>query len=109
MAARFAEALQPAATVDDNPAPIAGSMKPEAAADAVPAPRTSKQTAIVALMQRPSGASITDLIDATGWLPHTTRAALSGLRKKGIDHRPERSRAGRRVGLPHRYGRAVAA
>ncbi len=35
-------------------------------------------------MQRPSGASIADLIDATGWLPHTTRAALSGLRKKGI-------------------------
>ncbi len=35
-------------------------------------------------MQRPGGASIADLIDATGWLPHTTRAALTGLRKKGI-------------------------
>jgi len=32
-----------------------------------------------------------DLIAATGWLPHTTRAALSRLRKKGITI--ERSRA----------------
>ncbi|HKX80142.1 MAG TPA: DUF3489 domain-containing protein [Novosphingobium sp.] len=23
------------------------------------------------------------MVDATGWLPHTTRAALTGLRKKG--------------------------
>ena len=48
------------------------------------APRAPKQSAIVALMQRPGGASIADLIDATGWLPHTTRAALTGLRKKGF-------------------------
>jgi hypothetical protein len=25
----------------------------------------------------------TSLVDATGWLPHTTRAALTGLRKRG--------------------------
>ena len=24
------------------------------------------------------------MIDATGWLPHTTRAALTGLRKRGF-------------------------
>jgi len=24
-----------------------------------------------------------ELVTATGWLPHTTRAALTGLRKKG--------------------------
>jgi hypothetical protein len=24
------------------------------------------------------------LVDATGWLPHTTRAALTGLRKRGF-------------------------
>ena len=29
------------------------------------------------------GATLADLIEATGWLPHTTRAALTGLRKKG--------------------------
>src|SRR5208337_2393059 len=30
------------------------------------------------------GATIDELIDATGWLPHTTRAALTGLRKRGF-------------------------
>jgi hypothetical protein len=24
-----------------------------------------------------------EMVEATGWLPHTTRAALTGLRKKG--------------------------
>jgi hypothetical protein len=42
-------------------------------------------------MERDAGASMDDLIAATGWLPHTTRAALSRLRKKGITI--ERSRA----------------
>jgi hypothetical protein len=47
------------------------------------AARTSKITGVLALLQRPEGASIADLIAATDWLPHTTRAALTGLRKKG--------------------------
>jgi len=41
-----------------------------------------KQARIIALLSRPEGASLDDLIAATGWLPHTTRAALTGLRKK---------------------------
>ena len=43
-----------------------------------------KSTIVVGLMQRADGATIEDLIAATGWLPHSTRAALSGLRKKGV-------------------------
>jgi DNA-binding IclR family transcriptional regulator len=35
------------------------------------------------MLQRQQGASITELAEATGWLPHTTRAALTGLRKRG--------------------------
>jgi hypothetical protein len=34
-------------------------------------------------LQRANGASLVDLTQATGWLPHTTRAALTGLRKRG--------------------------
>ena len=34
---------------------------------------------------RPGGASMEDLIVATGWLPHTTRAALTRLRQRGYD------------------------
>jgi hypothetical protein len=44
----------------------------------------SKQAAIVDLLQRETGASITELTEATGWLPHTTRAALTGLRRRGL-------------------------
>ena len=30
-----------------------------------------------------SGATLDEMVTLTGWLPHTTRAALTGLRKKG--------------------------
>jgi hypothetical protein len=43
----------------------------------------SKQATIVDLMTRPKGATLDELIKATDWLPHTTRAALTGLRKRG--------------------------
>ena len=35
------------------------------------------------MLQRDHGATIDELIDATDWLAHTTRAALTGLRKRG--------------------------
>jgi hypothetical protein len=48
------------------------------------APRTgSKSAAVIALLRREQGATLTEMVEATGWLPHTTRAALTGLRKKG--------------------------
>jgi hypothetical protein len=48
------------------------------------APRAgSKSAAVIALLGREQGATLADMIEATGWLPHTTRAALTGLRKKG--------------------------
>ncbi|MGA0598826.1 DUF3489 domain-containing protein [Enterovirga sp. CN4-39] len=50
--------------------------------DATPRPAT-KQTMILDLLRRGEGASIGELMDATGWLPHTTRAALSRLRSAG--------------------------
>jgi predicted transcriptional regulator len=50
----------------------------------VPAsPRASKTSIVLDLLRRPEGATLNELVDATGWLPHTTRAALTGLRKKG--------------------------
>src|SRR5207249_12221867 len=45
--------------------------------------RPSKKAAIVALLERPNGAAIGDLIEATGWQTHSVRAALTGLRKEG--------------------------
>lgn len=49
-----------------------------------PAPRgPSKIDQVVGLLKRESGAALAEMIEVTGWLPHTTRAALTGLRKKG--------------------------
>ena len=45
-------------------------------------------------LQRADGATIIDLTEATGWLPHTTRAALTGLRKRGYAVIRERIGAG---------------
>ena len=50
---------------------------------ATPARPASKARLVLQLLQRPEGATIAQLVAATGWLPHTTRAALTGLRKKG--------------------------
>ena len=43
----------------------------------------SKISIVLDLLQRADGATLAELVEATGWLPHTTRAALTGLRKKG--------------------------
>jgi hypothetical protein len=43
----------------------------------------SKLARVIALLERDRGATIAELIAATGWLAHTTRAALTGLRKRG--------------------------
>jgi Protein of unknown function (DUF3489) len=52
--------------------------------DRVAIPRDgSKLALVIDLLQRSDGATIPNLTEATGWLPHTTRAALTGLRKRG--------------------------
>ena len=52
-----------------------------------PAPAAPKQptkaSQVEALLTRSAGASLDELCHATGWLPHTCRAFLTGLRKKG--------------------------
>jgi len=43
----------------------------------------TKAQQLISLLLRDGGASIAELATTLGWLPHTTRAAMSGLRKKG--------------------------
>ena len=50
--------------------------------DASAKPQT-KAAQVEALLSREGGASLGDLCRTTGWLPHTARAFLTGLRKKG--------------------------
>jgi Protein of unknown function (DUF3489) len=50
----------------------------------------SKLALVIGMLCKRGGATIDALVSATGWLPHTTRAALTGLRKRG--YRLERER-----------------
>jgi hypothetical protein len=43
----------------------------------------SKAALLLEMLARPEGATLNQMVAATGWLPHTTRAALTGLKKKG--------------------------
>ena len=52
----------------------------------------TKQGRVITLLGRDTGASLSELIAATGWLPHTTRAALTGLRHKGFVRRKRQAR-----------------
>jgi DNA-binding IclR family transcriptional regulator len=47
---------------------------------------------VLAHLQREQGATLAELVAATGWQPHTIRAMLTGLRKKG--HVIERRKRG---------------
>lgn len=42
-----------------------------------------KQEQLIDLLSREAGASIAEIAAKLGWLPHTVRAALTGLRRKG--------------------------
>ncbi len=69
----------------------AGATKP-ATEKAVTKSRETKIGKVIALLGRKEGATLGEMVEATGWLPHTTRAALTGLKKKG--HTIERDKRG---------------
>lgn len=51
--------------------------------DTATKPRVTKNDIVLELLGREEGASLAELIAETGWLPHTTRAALSRIRSAG--------------------------
>ena len=53
-------------------------------------PRETKTAILRKLLSRKAGADLAALQSATGWQPHSVRAALSGLRKAGYSiERPD--------------------
>ena len=55
----------------------------------------TKISNVIEMLGQDSGATIDEIIALTGWLPHTSRAALTGLRKRGytlISDRSDRTR-----------------
>jgi Protein of unknown function (DUF3489) len=55
---------------------------------AVPAPRKTrgdtKQAQLIAMLRRPEGATIAQIVEATNWQPHTVRGAFAGALKKKL-------------------------
>ena len=64
-------------------ADVTAEPSPTTLAEPAPARGPTKQAVIIGLLQRQEGATLADLVAATGWLPHTTRAALTRLRQAG--------------------------
>ena len=46
-------------------------------------PASTKRSKLIAMLERPEGASVAEIGQRLGWLPHTVRAAITGLRKAG--------------------------
>jgi hypothetical protein len=67
----------------------------ESARPVVPRAGT-KISNVIEMLGQDSGATIDEIIALTGWLPHTSRAALTGLRKRGyalVSDRSDRTRS----------------
>ena len=67
-----------------------GSAAAEAGPQAAPAARSgktragTKQALLVEMLRRPEGATIDEIVAATGWQPHTVRGAFAGALKKRL-------------------------
>ena len=46
--------------------------------------KNTKQAALIAMLQAPEGATLDEIVAATGWQKHTARGALSGALKQRL-------------------------
>ncbi len=65
--------------------------------DPKPTKPSSKSSMVLGMLQRPEGATINQIVATTGWLHHTTRAALTGLKKKGHEIASEKAEGEERL------------
>ena len=85
--AALAEAeRQGSATVQESPAP-----RPEAQTGK--SREGTKQAQLIAMLKRPEGATIEQIVEATGWPPHNMRGPLAGAVKKHSGSRSPRRRS----------------
>lgn len=68
-------------------------------ASSVAKPRKTKKAELIRLLSTRAGASIESISSKLGWQSHTTRAAISGLRKAGFEVTVDKAVGGK----PTRY------
>jgi len=79
--ARLSPAVAPA---DDKPEKVAGKpQKRDTARPVADDGRTNKKAQVIALMKRPKGATLSQIMEATGWQRHTVRGLVSILGHQG--------------------------
>ena len=93
MTRRRRMAREPKGTSEATPVDMAA----HSAAPLAPSRANTKSALLIDLLSRPEGAKIGQVVEATGWLPHTARAALTGLKKKGYTLTSEKPEGGARV------------
>lgn len=93
LAAIGIEPVVASTTVNLRKAKLELAFAPEDAAKASAGPATpkpvairagTKQAEIIALIQRPQGASISEIVEVTGWAAHSARGMISGGLKKKL-------------------------
>ncbi len=68
-----------------QPVPISqgGDLATARMPDADRPPASTKRALLIGMLERPEGASVAELGQRLSWLPHTVRAAITGLRHTG--------------------------
>ncbi|MCM8625609.1 DUF3489 domain-containing protein [Accumulibacter sp.] len=81
------------------PDPLEPDQPPPAVLRPLRTRENSKQATVIAMLQRPEGATIAQICALTGWLAHTARGCLAGALKKklGLTITSEKPRGGERV------------
>jgi hypothetical protein len=68
----------------------------------------SKLDVIRSLIVRTDGATLDELVSATGWQPHSVRAGMTGLRKQGLTIVRTRVEGTTRFAIETQPGKAAA-
>jgi hypothetical protein len=70
--------------VPTAPAKASGQPAPATAPRERKTREGTKQALVIEMLRRPDGASIAEIVEATGWLQHTARGVLAGSLKKKL-------------------------
>ena len=67
--------------------------KPAAKQPKPPQRAESKQAQLIAMLKRPDGATIAEVVETLAWQPHTVRGAIAGALKKKLGLKVESEKA----------------